>query len=275
MKVLDTDNWERNIEMARSLLKDRKRSHMEIARLALEVCEITWGGGNKEGHKTLRSFAKEIGINEKTLSQWVAIRRNIFEKLPDELKVKARMMDLYLAARTVGSNCKPEEAIKAVSSVVYSAGPDIKIMRYLESLNTISHHMANEATVMQCKQELLEQILYVCSYIINRIKENGPQNLKPRNHDLRVSRAGTMKAAASLGVSRVWKMKDHDFAVLNYLKSQNDFVPLFKIYSSALPKIQKNTAKLRALRSLNKLSSMGYVLRDTNGYYRIKNIRTL
>ena len=60
---------------------------MDIATMALEACEINYGGGDHwKKHKdvfTLKKFAEEIGMTYKTLHRWVKVKRDIVDKLPE------------------------------------------------------------------------------------------------------------------------------------------------------------------------------------------------
>ena len=77
--------WQEYVDRAKSYISKMAQHRLDIAMLALEVCDIRWGGGdhwaNHEGTYTLKRFAEEIGLNPKTLSGWVRVKRNVIDKL--------------------------------------------------------------------------------------------------------------------------------------------------------------------------------------------------
>lgn len=77
--------WTETVEKAKAFVLQISKCRLQIAELALEVCDVRWGGGahwaNHEGTYTLKRFAEEIGVNPKTLSNWVRVKRNVMDKL--------------------------------------------------------------------------------------------------------------------------------------------------------------------------------------------------
>lgn len=62
---------------------------VDIVKIALEVCDIKRGGCAHHLY-TIRDFAKDIGMNSKTLQNWVSAYRNVVPKLksPDIITKK-------------------------------------------------------------------------------------------------------------------------------------------------------------------------------------------
>lgn len=268
------DLWNENVEKAKTYLRDRKKSQLAIAALALGVCEVSWGGNSKtRSLRTLNNFAKEIGVNEKTLSSWCATKKNIYDKLEPDLKFKAKWHELFTAARIVPANCSVKEANDAVFVVVNRSGPDTKILRYLSSLCSLIYNLDNPALITLAKKETLEEALYWSDALAVVIHKHTNSKLKPKNHHLTQRENRSVSLADSMGVSRVWRMTESDQLVLDYLKKKSEYLAPIKIYTEALPKMKMNAAKLRTLRSLNKLKSMGHIMQNENGLYKIKNQR--
>jgi hypothetical protein len=78
--------WARCTEQAKHLWVQVNKAKLEIGRLACEVCQIQWGGGNHwsgfERVKTLMDFSRETGIAYKSLHRYASIYRRIFCNLP-------------------------------------------------------------------------------------------------------------------------------------------------------------------------------------------------
>ena len=78
--------WDGLVKAAKERLLAISHARMEIARLAIKACDIVHGGGGHwndfKGQKTVTQFAAEIGMNYKTLIQWIKIRKGVHDKLP-------------------------------------------------------------------------------------------------------------------------------------------------------------------------------------------------
>ncbi len=78
--------WNSYVLRAKKIHKRMTKDRLEIAKLAIEACDIRHGGGahwkNFEGIYTLNKFAHEIGVNYKTLHRWVKIYRLIKTQVP-------------------------------------------------------------------------------------------------------------------------------------------------------------------------------------------------
>lgn len=83
--------WLAAVDRAKRAVSDLHTARAVIVKLAREVCDIHWGGGDHwtehEGVFTARRFAKEIGINYKTMMNWMRVWREIADETkPGEWK---------------------------------------------------------------------------------------------------------------------------------------------------------------------------------------------
>ncbi len=75
------DKWTECVSKARKLVSEIKVNKMRVAELALSATEARMGGDRKSlvwkerKHKTLDDFAKEIGISNSALYDWIQIKR--------------------------------------------------------------------------------------------------------------------------------------------------------------------------------------------------------
>jgi hypothetical protein len=78
--------WLRCVDEAKQEVSKLHAARARIVDLALRCCDIQWGGGahwsGHEGVYTARRFAKEIGVNYKTLMNWLTARRVVADNLP-------------------------------------------------------------------------------------------------------------------------------------------------------------------------------------------------
>lgn len=79
--------WNSYVVEAKKVVSKMGADRLRIATLAIEACDIRHGGGghwnNNEGVYTMKRFASEVGINYKTLANWVRVKRNVIDKLPE------------------------------------------------------------------------------------------------------------------------------------------------------------------------------------------------
>lgn len=83
--------WQSAVDIAREHVKTVALARQIIVKLALKVCDIHWGGGDHwngfKGVYTMKRFAKEVGIEYKTLAQWMRTWRDVVDHLdPGEWK---------------------------------------------------------------------------------------------------------------------------------------------------------------------------------------------
>jgi hypothetical protein len=69
------------VSRARFLIETIECYQAEIAYIATQVCKITHGGRHSSESYTISKFAKDIGVNRKTLSGWISIYRNVLLKV--------------------------------------------------------------------------------------------------------------------------------------------------------------------------------------------------
>jgi hypothetical protein len=72
------------VSLAKGLLSEIKSHQAKIAFYATKVCEIKHGGRTASSVYTISKFAEDIGMNRKTLSEWISIYKNVIVKLGKE-----------------------------------------------------------------------------------------------------------------------------------------------------------------------------------------------
>lgn len=115
------------VKRAKELLTQIECHQVEIAYMASIVCEIKHGGRQTSKEYNLTKFAKDIGMNRKTLSGWVLIYKNIIKKIGINYKEvtksdweKASLIDEYIRQeirimQTIGGNKRKKGAYKELS----------------------------------------------------------------------------------------------------------------------------------------------------------------
>lgn len=77
--------WEKAVEEAKAIVGHMRESRLKIAELAISVCDIQIGGNWRAFARiyTMKNFAHDIGVHPKTLHQWIRIKKNIHDQLPE------------------------------------------------------------------------------------------------------------------------------------------------------------------------------------------------
>lgn len=82
--------WARCVREGKLLVMNRDKTRIKICELAGEACEIKWGGGAHwsgfKNQKTVTAFAEEIGIKPRTLLEWLAVKKYVYDNLNKKYK---------------------------------------------------------------------------------------------------------------------------------------------------------------------------------------------
>lgn len=262
------DLWEINISEAKSLLRSKKGFQMQVGRLALEVCEVKWGGSS-ESLRTIKDFAREVGVNPKTLSNWMALYRDVYSKISSDIRAKASVSDLNITHRMIEKDTKPSEINKILGRMLFDASPDRRLFKYLGTMSSILTNMEREETVALCSQDTLEEILFYSTSITKAIRKNADKQIKPIDHNIAAANSDRRRKLMGTGASIAWKLKPRDEEVLSYLKRQEKSMTP-KSIAYYLFKDSSDPSRLRTHRSLTKLKEAGLVCQDERAKYYFK-----
>jgi hypothetical protein len=72
--------YQEYVELGKAIVDQVNDRQMKICSYAIEVCTIRHGG-KSAGFYTLKDYANDIGLNNKTLNQWMLVYRNVILKL--------------------------------------------------------------------------------------------------------------------------------------------------------------------------------------------------
>lgn len=143
--------WNNAVEQAKTLVGQMKTTRLKIAEIALSVCEVQYGGNWRAFARihTVKNFAKDIDVHPKTLHQWIRVKRNIHDQLPDGEWVD----DWGLAVRVdakVGAKPTKEKVLDAYRKEKNRNKPERR-------LRTVSRAMTNFVHLLQ-KKDVLKSV---------------------------------------------------------------------------------------------------------------------
>jgi hypothetical protein len=167
MDALQT--WADCVQAAKMCVVRIEQYRMVIASLCIKACDIKHGGG---GHwngfadqKTIVNFAAEIGINKKTLSEWVAVKRDVINKLPPKERAIAAHPKNYARVRMVKDRITKKTPKSEVLRRFRNVHPDgandalIRLKKAGKYIRDIATWMKKKSVRDQAELEDLERIL--------------------------------------------------------------------------------------------------------------------
>jgi hypothetical protein len=109
--------YDQYVKMGRELVNSINAYQAQIAYYATKVCEISHGGIKRSTVYTLSKYAADIGVNRKTLSEWVSVYRNVIAKIDiDPEKVSKKDWSVAQRVQTIFNQEKRvEQAMNGTS----------------------------------------------------------------------------------------------------------------------------------------------------------------
>ncbi len=265
------DKWESNVRDAKMLMSARQLNQIKIAELACDACEIRHGG-NKHDYQniyTLRKFADEIGVVEKTLQNWSLLYRSVYKKLEAEHRAVVTFGNLGSISRKINNNTPREEINRIAFNVINRDSFDEKMMRYCAEMRSIAHNFENLEAASRAKKPVVEEIAYYSKLILSNI-ENRVGKVNAKNNQLAYQSA---KSGSSIHLNGLTNDKSHgmkfslkDEKVYRFVKKIGGGVGPSKI-GKTVGNQNENAASAWALRSLEKLQRAKLVTKNEKGYY--------
>lgn len=268
--------WEKNISEARSIIATTKNQQIKVATLALEVCEISRGGGRRDLY-TITRFAKEIGVNKKTLSTWMSVKKLCVDKLPKNIVYNAKYSDLLRTSILLKNNSSNKEVLKAYEGVTGGSSIELIVKGYIRELRSLHYNFELKDAANLCDEKILQETLYFCNGIIKKIKESNrnifPQingiSSKANRRFISINEAIGNKALTNENNFYVGDIKitQKDMKIINFIKRNKKFHSPTEI-GMKLGMHNYNSASTWAYRTLNKLLSLDVVERNKHGHYK-------
>lgn len=171
-------SWEECVKAAKLCVVRIGQYRMYIAKLAMRACDITHGGGGHwndfEDQRHLGKFAQEIGVNHKTMNEWVATYRDVVLKLPPNEREMAMEDGNYKAVRRVkGQVVKntPKKEVRVLfdqeKQRTHSSEKMGKYCRYMQVART---DICKNLKLDNCKRNEMERIVAFCEDIRGKLR---------------------------------------------------------------------------------------------------------
>ncbi len=266
----NSDLWEQNIESAKTLIKAKNANQMEIARLALECCEIKHGGSvsHKESMYTLSRFAKEIGIAYNTIHSWCLIRKNIFDKIEDTDKYLVPYVTFQRMGSLVTSDTSRSDITTLFKERIAFSNQDERLSTYVSSIRSLCGNLLNESKRSKCNIMLLQEAAFYSHLLTDTFKR---LNIGPINHNILLSydrnsaRISQIDGKSLDASGLVLSYKDR--TIINHLvdSTATEF-NMTRIGKTLYPHKSEMAGKLAVLRTFYKLAHFNYITKDKKSY---------
>jgi hypothetical protein len=111
---LNEKNWNAQLRTARPLVETHLHGQVEIAVCAMRACEVLEHRRKKyKTEFTPKKFAESIGLEPKTLYEWIAVTRNVVLRLPKDTYSPDLYPIAYRTHRKVTLENTPQEVVEA------------------------------------------------------------------------------------------------------------------------------------------------------------------
>lgn len=104
------DEYQFYVTKGREAVMSIECYQVKVAAMATKVCEINHGGRARSTTYTLSKYANDIGLNRKTLSEWVRIYRAVVSKL--DLDIETFSKNDWITAGRVMELVTEEKRVK-------------------------------------------------------------------------------------------------------------------------------------------------------------------
>lgn len=182
MRVMNIQ-YEKLASQARGILKDIKEQRLIVADLALKACTIK-ASGVDSGHYTVKQFADDIGLNERTLSGWIQERKVQITLQKKNIKVsnrkEIRAITKIIQNKVVPHKERPEKfnrseiVMKAYKQVQKKSNEDSEIERMIQDVKRMKFKLSTyKISLLKKKQvNILKTLLMETLTHLVVIKEN-------------------------------------------------------------------------------------------------------
>lgn len=162
--------WDQCISEARTLVSSYKNIRFQVVDLVEKCCVVHRGGRAVNARYTVAKFAKEIGIAEGTLYEWIRIKR-VRDGLPDPDKFSYE--DLRLIDKETVAIKDPEKKKNALlkSAKAFSSfSPEtVKMRKYIKHLKSVHFNASNLRLIKDCDSETIGEVVHLCREIVRML----------------------------------------------------------------------------------------------------------
>lgn len=165
--------WKECVSAAKLLVKQQDEMRFKIVDLANKCCIVHHGGRSTYERYTVIRFAKEVGITYKTLTEWMRVKRNIYDNLEEGQRgtftlSTMRFLDHELRGRA-GEKNFPSLVQAAYKKMEKEDPCTIKMKKYIKHLKSIHFNVSHQMMIKNCDEQVLVEIMHLCRQIASSL----------------------------------------------------------------------------------------------------------
>lgn len=266
---------EQAINKCKEILKNKKGYQMQVAAIAVDVCDINHGGRRVDNlDYSLKEFGKDIGVSHKCITNWVAVYRRIYIKLTTDAKRHSSYTRLAAMYCRVHRDDTRERVNEIYDEEYNKKANDKTLIRYGQEVKCITYFLTVKNGIDLVNPKILQELLFYVEELKNTLKQ---RNITPKNYKI---------FTANLSSTRYWQaptepnmlgsltvtakeVDDKKNGIIRVLKK--DGPKRLVELADAFEGRNYNSRKLKAIRFLSKMVESG-VLQKSDGLYTLAGI---
>ncbi len=167
------EHWHRCIEKAKRIKDMVKNNRLILADIAIEACDIVWGGGahwsNFSKQRTIIDFSKMIGINQKTMYEWIKVKTHVVNKLAPGDYSNPKLWKILRAVQDkVNKDTVPSVVQEIYLKELRREGPNAKIKHVLRVTKNVKHFVSKN-DLSSIHKEDLDELKTTCEAITAKL----------------------------------------------------------------------------------------------------------
>lgn len=173
-KEVSFNEYEKAVREARQFIQKYDKVRFKIADIAMRVCDTSKGGRKKSSVFSITKFADAIELNNKTLCEWIRVKRLVIDKLPaTELKDKSkyRYEDLRETVLKINEKSSKKEVLNQWRLQLAIPLENRAFIRYDKHLRSILFNAQRPARLIMVEKVYIEDIIKKCDLIASLLKK--------------------------------------------------------------------------------------------------------
>lgn len=174
IKRVTFKEYEAAVRFARQFINHYEKVRWKICEAALNVCDTSYGGRKVKGIYSLAKFADDIGLDRKTLYQWIRVKIFVVDKLPAiELKDQSKYnyTDLADVSEKVNKDCTKQEVLMVWRAQLAQPRESKKFIKYSKHLNALLYNAQRPLQLQLVDLNYIEEIISKCELIAKLLKK--------------------------------------------------------------------------------------------------------
>lgn len=157
----------------RKVLHLNKNKQMIIAGWAQKLCDTRHGGRKIEtpiSEPTIARFAKDLNLNERTVYEWIRIKRRIYDPLPEAKRKGLNFGTLQRCIRRIKASDSAKRVEAIINDELESPPESIRFRKYLGHLRTILYNAERPQNLEFADAETLQKMVQYTQQINDKLR---------------------------------------------------------------------------------------------------------